>query len=90
MSPVCYGVSPVCYGGVLFYIKKEVGKLDLDYSPFQHGVYIMRWAALAVPGAWFLVQVQKRIKGTYAAMVVSQAILGAIVFWIDRLIFNKF
>jgi len=76
-----------------------VGKLDLDYSPFQHGVYIMRWVALAVPGAWFLVQVQKRIKGTYAAMVVSQAILGmvvsqailgAIVFWVDRLIFNKF
>ena len=60
----------------------------MDYSPFQHGVYIMRWVALAVPGAWFLVQVQKRIKGTYAAMVVSQAILGAIVFWVDRLIFN--
>lgn len=59
-----------------------------DYSVVQHSIYTFRWVALAIPGAWFLIQVKKRIRGTYAAMIVSQGILGAIVFFLDRLIFS--
>lgn len=59
-----------------------------DYSPLQHAVYVLRWIVLAIPGAMFLIQVQKRIKGTYAAMIVSQGILGAAVYWVDRMIFK--
>jgi hypothetical protein len=59
-----------------------------DYSPLQHAVYVLRWIVLAVPGAWVLVQVQRRVRGTYAAMIVSQGVLGAAVFFIDRLIFK--
>lgn len=59
-----------------------------EHDVLQHGIYILRWIILAIPGAWFLVQVQKRIKGTYAAMIVSQGILGAIVYWVDRWIFR--
>lgn len=58
-----------------------------DYNMTQHGIYILRWIILAIPGALFLVQVQKRIKGTYPAMIVSQGALGALVYWIDRWIF---
>ena len=35
-------------------------------------LYVLRWMALAVPGAWFLVQVQNVIENTYLAMVISQ------------------
>ncbi len=59
-----------------------------DYSVVQHSIYTFRWIALAIPGAWFLLQVQKRIKNTYVAMVVSQGMLGAAVFFLDRLIFS--
>lgn len=59
-----------------------------DYSPLQHAVYVLRWIVLAVPGAWVLVQVQRRVRGTYAAMIVSQGILGALVYWVDRWIFR--
>jgi len=52
-------------------------------------LYILRWVALAIPGAWFLVQVQKVISSTYLAMICSQGILGAVVYFIDRWIFQR-
>ncbi len=59
-----------------------------EYSAIQHSLYILRWIALAIPGAMFLLQVQKRIKNTYWAMIVSQGILGAMVYFLDKVIFN--
>lgn len=52
-------------------------------------LYVLRWMALAVPGAWFLVQVQNVIENTYLAMVISQGLLGAGVYFIDRWIFRR-
>lgn len=59
-----------------------------NYDPAIHLMYIARWGILAVPGAWFLSQVEKQIDGKYKSMVVSQIILGAIVFFVDKWIFG--
>lgn len=59
-----------------------------NYDPTIHLAYVARWGILAVPGAWFLRQVEKQIDGRYKSMVVSQTILGAIVFFIDKWIFG--
>jgi len=52
-------------------------------------LYVLRWMVLAIPGAWFLVQVQGVIEDVYIAMIVSQGVLGAVVYFIDRWIFLR-
>ncbi len=70
-------------------MKRRRRKLEtIEYSIVKHALYVLRWIVLAVPGAMFLLQVQKRIKNTYWAMIVSQGVLGAIVFFLDRFIFS--
>ncbi len=59
-----------------------------DYSLLKHNLYILRWIVLAIPGAWVLIQTKKFIKNTYLAMVISQALLGAVVFFVDKFIFS--
>ncbi len=52
-------------------------------------LYVLRWAALAVPGAWLLAQVQAAMPGhSYWAMILSQVTLGGGVFFVDREIFG--
>lgn len=51
-------------------------------------LYVARWGVLAIPGAAFLVWVSKYITNTYLAMLASQIALGAIIFFVDRLIFR--
>lgn len=50
--------------------------------------YVLRWMGLALPGALFLQHVQRRIPNTTLAMVVSQTLLGILVFWLDRIILS--
>lgn len=65
-------------------------------------LYLVRWGLLAIPGAWFLKKVQKRvpkikclrplqryIPEPYLSMVISQVLTGAVVYFIDRWIFQK-
>lgn len=54
----------------------------------RYCIYILRWIALAIPGAYFLTLVQGYIQATYPAMMISQAILGAVVYHVDKLIFK--
>jgi hypothetical protein len=54
----------------------------------RYALYVLRWVVLAVPGAWFLLQVQKVISDTYLAMLASQGILGAVVYFVDKKIFG--
>jgi len=53
-------------------------------------LYITRWAVLAIPGAlffnWFIDITQ--IQNVYIAMLISQAFLGCIVYFIDKYIFR--
>lgn len=53
-------------------------------------LYVLRWIVLAIPGALFFNQVKEifSIQNVYLAMLVSQAILGAMVYFLDRLIFT--
>jgi hypothetical protein len=50
----------------------------------EHILYVLRWAALAIPGAWLLQQARKRIRNYYVAMMLSQAALGWVVYYLDR------
>ena len=52
-------------------------------------LYVLRWVVLAVPGALFFNQVKQvfGIEDVYVAMVISQAVMGAMVYFLDRLIF---
>jgi hypothetical protein len=54
-------------------------------------LYVLRWTVLAVPGALFFNKVREifSIEDVYVAMVVSQAIMGAMVYFVDRLIFSS-
>jgi hypothetical protein len=54
-------------------------------------LYVLRWVILAVPGALFFDNVRRilGIENVYAAMVISQAMLGAMVFFLDRVIFTS-
>lgn len=51
-------------------------------------LYLLRWALLAIPGAWFLKKIQKVIPGLYAPMIVSQVLTGMWVFFVDKWIFG--
>lgn len=61
----------------------------MQVKSLSYVLYVLRWMVLAIPGAWFLVQVQCVIENTYLAMVISQGLLGAVVYFIDRWIFCK-
>lgn len=50
----------------------------------SYALYVLRWVVLALPGSWLLMYVQRRVRSTTAAMIVSQAVLGVAVFWLDR------
>lgn len=52
-------------------------------------LYVMRWVVLAIPGALFFTKARQLfgIENVYVAMVISQAIMGAMVYFVDRLIF---
>jgi hypothetical protein len=54
-------------------------------------LYVLRWTVLAVPGALFFNKVRQifGIEDVYLAMVVSQAMMGAMVYFVDRLIFTS-
>jgi hypothetical protein len=54
-------------------------------------LYILRWVVLAVPGALFFNKVRQLfgIESVYVAMVVSQAVMGAMVYFVDKLIFTS-
>lgn len=54
-------------------------------------LYVLRWVVLAVPGALFFNKVREYlgIENVYVVMVISQAVMGAMVYFIDRLIFSS-
>lgn len=64
-------------------------KLKESKYLLQYIIYILRWIVFAIPGAWFLIQVQKIFPEPYTSMIISQGILGALIFFIDKQIFLK-
>lgn len=50
----------------------------------KHAIYVLRWALLAIPGTYVLAVAQKYIANLYVAMIVSQAVLGYFVYFIDK------
>lgn len=54
-------------------------------------LYVLRWVVLAVPGALFFNKVREffGIENVYAAMLISQAVMGAMVYFLDKLIFSS-
>ncbi len=54
-------------------------------------LYVLRWIVLAIPGALFFTRVKQTlgIDDVYLAMIISQAMMGAMVYFIDRLIFGS-
>ena len=63
----------------------------------SYALYILRWVICAIPGAFFLNLVKNWLSQLkfsqdleiYAAMVLSQAALGAVIFFVDRKILAK-
>ena len=59
-----------------------------------HVIYVFRWVALAIPGAILLQKTRKLLARTTGkdnitiAMLISQGVLGSLVYFIDRLIFK--
>ncbi len=54
-------------------------------------LYVLRWVVLAVPGALFFSKAKELlgIENVYIVMVISQAVMGAMVYFLDRLIFTS-
>jgi hypothetical protein len=54
-------------------------------------LYVLRWTVLAIPGALFFNKVRELlgIENVYLAMIISQALMGAMVYFVDRLIFTS-
>ena len=57
----------------------------------KYTLYVLRWTVLAIPGALFFNKVRELldIDNVYVAMVISQAMMGAMVYFLDRLIFTS-
>ena len=58
-----------------------------------HVIYVFRWVALAAPGAMMLQATRKLLArigkdNITIAMLISQGVLGSLVYFIDRLIFK--
>lgn len=60
----------------------------MKYSLTTHLIYITRWIVLAIPGAMLLQMIRQVIPDITFAMLISQGILGAVVFFVDRWIFR--
>jgi hypothetical protein len=58
---------------------------------FKYLLYVLRWVVLAIPGALFFNKVKQTfgIQDVYVAMMISQAMMGAMVYFVDRLIFTS-
>lgn len=54
-------------------------------------LYVLRWIVLAVPGALFFNKAKEilGIDNVYVVMVISQGIMGAMVYFLDRIIFTS-
>ncbi len=54
-------------------------------------LYVLRWIILAIPGALFFNKAKEilGIENVYLVMVISQAVMGAMVYFLDRLIFKS-
>ena len=54
-------------------------------------LYILRWVVLAVPGALFFSKAKELLglDNVYIVMIISQAVMGAMVYFLDRLIFTS-
>jgi len=54
-------------------------------------LYVLRWIVLAVPGALFFNKAKEilGIENVYVVMVISQAVMGAMVYFLDKLIFTS-
>jgi hypothetical protein len=54
-------------------------------------LYILRWVVLAVPGALFFnkAKVLLDVENVYMVMVISQGVMGAMVYFLDKLIFTS-
>ena len=57
----------------------------------KYFLYVGRWVVLAIPGALFFNKAREilGIENVYAVMVISQAVMGAMVYFLDRLIFTS-
>jgi hypothetical protein len=60
-------------------------------SVVKYLLYVLRWVVLAIPGALFFNKVKQvfGIEDVYLAMVISQAMMGAMVYFVDRMIFSS-
>ena len=65
--------------------------LSKEVEVVKYLLYVMRWVVLAVPGALFFNKAREilGIENVYAVMVISQAVMGAMVYFLDRLIFTS-
>jgi hypothetical protein len=65
--------------------------MEKEAMVVKYLLYVLRWTVLAVPGALFFNKVRELfgIEDVYVAMVVSQAVMGAMVYFVDRLIFSS-
>jgi len=52
-------------------------------------LYVLRWIAAAVPGALLLDLVISFGINVYISMISTQAVLGVIVFWVDKYIIES-
>ena len=54
-------------------------------------LYILRWIVLAVPGELFFTKAKELLglDNVYVVMIISQAVMGAMVYFLDRLIFTS-
>jgi hypothetical protein len=54
-------------------------------------LYVLRWVVLAIPGALFFNKAKELlgIENVYLVMVISQAVMGAMVYFLDKLIFTS-
>ncbi|HEX2965074.1 MAG TPA: hypothetical protein VHO84_04785 [Syntrophorhabdaceae bacterium] len=54
-------------------------------------LYVFRWIVLAIPGALFFNQAKQLlgIDNVYVVMIISQGVMGAMVYFLDRLIFTS-
>jgi hypothetical protein len=54
-------------------------------------LYVLRWVVLAIPGALFFNKAKELlgIDNVYMVMIISQGVMGAMVYFLDRLIFTS-
>lgn len=77
----------VAKAAILLDPQPRAGRGCLQFAKYI--LYILRWMVLAVPGAWFLMQAENIIPNVYLAMVISQGMLGAAVYFVDRWILTN-